>query len=208
MPSFNLIHRARPPAASAPTPYPAVVMVHGWLGSEQSMWTFQTIVARHALVISMRAPFTVEGGYGWKLSDSDGSFDEGLAALREFVSRLPSEYPVDQNRIVLMGFSQGAAMSYALALSQPEMTGAVAALAGYLPDPARQWVSPNRLAGKRVFIAHGLIDKMVPVAEAASARDAMLACGAQVTYSEYPIGHKLNAQGMKDLRAWLADITG
>jgi phospholipase/carboxylesterase len=183
-------------------------MVHGWLGTEQSMWTFQTIIARHALVVSMRAPFAVDGGYGWKLSDRDSSFDEGLAALHEFVSRLPGEYPVDQNRIALMGFSQGAAMSYALALSQPEMICAVAALAGYLPEPARQWVAPDRLAGKRVFIAHGTEDEVVSVAEAASAREAMLACGAQVTYGEYPIGHKLNAQGMKDLRAWLAEITG
>jgi len=208
--SFNLIQRVRLPAEDTPAPYPAVVLVHGWLGNENSMWAFQSILPRSALAISMRAPLEAEGGYGW-FQAAEGTpevqsaaFDQGLAALREFVSRLPREYPVDPERIILMGFSQGAAMSYSLLLSDPNLIAALAALAGFLPDPARQWVAPGRLTAKRVFIAHGLEDATVRVQEAAQAREAMARCGAEVTYAEYPIGHKLSTQGMKDLKAWLA----
>jgi phospholipase/carboxylesterase len=207
MSSLNLIHRVRNPAPNASTLAPAIIMVHGWLGDENAMWAFEKALPLNAFVISMRAPVEAEGGYGWMLpGNEERSFEQGLASLHEFVSRLPREYPVNADRVALMGFSQGAAMSCALALSDPHMATAVVALAGFLPDAARQWIAPGRLAGKRVFIAHGIGDTAVPVEDAIRARDALALCGADVTYHEYPVGHKLSAQGMRDLKTWLADF--
>lgn len=212
MPSLNLIHRSRLPD-SLSSPAPAVVMVHGWLGNENVMWQFEKTLPSGVIAVSPRAPFQVESGYGWSPPSppapggEGGRGDEGgLSALREFVSRLPEVYPVDPSRIVLMGFSQGAAMGYALALSEPAVIAGVAALAGFLPDGARQWIAPGRLAGKPVFIAHGAEDTAVPIEAAVSAREAMITCGADVTYAEYPTGHKMNAQGMRDLKAWLKAV--
>lgn len=182
-------------------------MVHGWLGDENAMWAFEKALPLNAFVISMRAPVEAEGGYGWMLpGNEERSFEQGLASLHEFVSRLPREYPVNVERVALMGFSQGAAMSYALALSDPQRVSAVAALAGFLPDAARQWIAPGRLVGRRAFIAHGIDDTAVPVEDAIRARDALALCGADVTYREYAMGHKLTAQGMRDLKQWLADF--
>ena len=171
------------------------------------MWAFEKALPPGAFAVSVRAPVEAEGGYGWMLpGNEERSFEQGLASLHEFVSRLPREYPVNVERVALIGFSQGAAMSYALALSDPQRVSAVAALAGFLPDAARQWIAPGRLAGKRVFIAHGIGDTAVPVEDAIRARDALTLCGADVTYREYAIGHKLTAQGMRDLKQWLADF--
>jgi phospholipase/carboxylesterase len=103
-----------------------------------------------------------------------------------------------------MGFSQGAAMSNALLLSDPPLVAAVASLAGFLPEAARRWLQPGRLAGKSVFIAHGTADTTVPAARALAARDALQTAGADVDYHDYPAAHKLNAQGMRDLKDWLA----
>ncbi len=52
-------------------------------------------------------------------------------------------------------------------------------------------------------MAHGTRDDVLPVTAARAARDALAGAGAAVTYHEYPIGHKLSAQGMRDLTAWL-----
>ncbi len=212
--TLPLIHRVRQTNASAPAP--AIVMVHGWLGNENVMWAFERALPPNALVVSVRAPFESGEGYGWFLPSASGRgdageeesarFEESLSALREFVRRFPGEYPVDPNRIALMGFSQGAAMSYALLLSNPELIAGVAALAGFLPDPARQWAAPNRLVGKRVFIAHGLDDATMPVEAATRARGTMEFCGAEVTYHESKIGHKLSAAGMRALSGWLTSF--
>ncbi len=203
--SLNLIHRSRLPD-SFTSPAPAVVMAHGLFGDENVMWQFEKTLPSGVVAVSPRAPVEVGGGFGWNPPSPAGRGVGGEVALREFVSRLPEVYPVDPSRIVLMGFSQGAAMCYALALSEPALIAGVAALAGFLPDGARQWIAPGRLAGKPVFIAHGAEDTAVPIEAAVSARDAMSTCGADVTYAEYPTGHKMNAQGMRDLKAWLKAV--
>jgi phospholipase/carboxylesterase len=86
------------------------------------------------------------------------------------------------------------------------MAGAVAGLAGFLPGPAREVLSPGRLGGKQIFIAHGLDDDTVPVDRARQAAGALRAAGAEVSYHEYATGHRLNARGMADLTAWFGRV--
>lgn len=209
MPELNLPHRLRLPGGAA-NHAPAVVMVHGLYGDENSMWAFERTLPRGAVIVSPRAPLEAGSGYSWFAEDRSSrggsSFDDGLEALREFVARLPEAYGVDGSRVVLVGFSQGAAMGYALALSQPAMVRGLAALAGFVPAPARQGITPGRLSGKPVFIAHGAEDPTLSIEEARQAREAMALAGAEITYGEYEVGHKLNMPGMRDLTAWLAKI--
>jgi phospholipase/carboxylesterase len=214
----KLVHRARlPKMAAAEWPaagelpaggerLPAVVMVHGWQGNEKVMRIFEPSVPPAVVIVSPRAPVEVAAdSYGWFLPDADETaFEAGLEALRSFIEELPQIYPVDPERVLLLGFSQGAAMSYAVLLSEPRLTMGVAALAGFLPKPVRRWLEPRRLADKPVFIAHGTADETLPVEQARVARDALVEAGALVEYHEYEVGHKLNAQGVRDLTQWLA----
>lgn len=202
MAELNLVYRSRlPDAESVP---PAVVLVHGWLGNENVMWAFEAALPPGAAVFSPRAPVEAEGGYGWwvERDDADG-LRHGLAALREFVTALPRVHAIDPARLALVGFSQGAAVSAALLLSDPGLLRGVALLAGFLPEVAHGWAAPGLLAGRRVFITHGLKDEIVPVAEARRARETLSGAGADVTYSEHPVAHKLSPPGLRELRRWL-----
>jgi phospholipase/carboxylesterase len=154
-------------------------------------------------VVSVRAPFAVENGNGWTIPGDEDSFNRGLDTLHEFITQLPATYPVDANRITLMGFSQGAAMCYSITLKEPSLTHATAALAGFVPPQARQWIAPNRLKDKPIFIAHGIQDPTVSVDEARTAHDLMQQCGAHVTYHESDSTHKLSSQAMRELKNWL-----
>lgn len=207
--ALNLAHRARVPAGAAGQRWPAVVMVHGWLGNENVMSIFERTVPQHVAVISPRAPIAVEAeSYGWFRLNEPATFDAGLAALERFVRALPAEYPLDPARFGLMGFSQGAAMSLALLLKEPPLVAAVAALAGFLPREALPWATPGRAEGKRVFMAHGTDDDTVPVGWAREAAGRLREAGAAVDLREYAVGHKLNAQGTRDLRQWVAGVYG
>ncbi len=209
---LNLTYRVRlPDGADGRHPggrlYPTVVMVHGWEGNETVMGIFERTVPPGVLIVSPRAPVTVAANsYGWfRLDQGETDFLAGLEALGSFLRALPDAYPVDPQRLLLMGFSQGAGVSYALLLKDPALTFAVAGLAGFLPPPARPWLAPGRLAGKHVFASHGAADETVPVELARSARVDLSRAGADVDYHEYEaVGHKLNAQGMRDLARWLA----
>ena len=208
---LNLVHRARVPEARGGQRLPAVVMVHGWQGNEKVMGIFERAVPKGTIVVSPRAPVEVAAeSHGWfQVEGGEPSFLAGLEALQSFVRQLPQAYPVDPLRVLLMGFSQGASMCYALLSKEPELMMGVAGLAGFLPGPARQWLAPGRLAGKQVFIAHGTADEKVPVGQARAARDDLVRAGATVAYHEYEdVGHKLNAQGVRDLTQWLAARLG
>jgi phospholipase/carboxylesterase len=204
---LNLEHRARVPKTSAEHRLPVVVMLHGWQGDEKVMGIFERTVPPGAIILSPRAPLQVApDSFGWyRQEEGEAGLAAGLDTLQTLVRQLPAAYPVDPGQVLLMGFSQGASMSYALLLKEPELMFGVAGLAGFLPDPARQWLAPGRLAGKQVFSAHGTDDETVPVPYARAARNDLARAGAEVAYHEYEgVGHKLNAQGMRDLTEWLA----
>ncbi len=226
----GLIHCVRLPEDIS-KPVPTVVMVHGWGGDESVMWIFSRAVPREAAIVTPRAPHKLDsGGYVWFAHDERATesrpdeFTEAVATLRHFVSSLPTLHPISHDRIVLIGFSQGAAVCQALTLSYPEITLGLASIAGaspvhsvppspegpgsgnelgrYAPDLPRH----NSLAGMPIFIAHGRDDDTVPIESARSSRENFTRKNAAVTYHEYESGHKLNAQGFRDLGAWLQEI--
>ncbi|MCC7358367.1 MAG: alpha/beta fold hydrolase [Anaerolineales bacterium] len=207
---MNLVHRVRVPHAAGPEPRPAVVLVHGWLGNEKVMSVFERLLPPGVVTLSPRAPVQMRpDSYGWFVGlDNDAGVADGLAQLRAFVEALPAAYPVDPARITLVGFSQGGAMSAALALSAPSLVRALGLLAGFVPAQAQAWATPGKLAGKPVFIAHGVADDTVPIDKARAAQVLLSGTGALVEYHEYPVGHKLNTAGMHDLQAWLAENAG
>ena len=211
---INLVHRAKiPPEADPNRLAPVVVMVHGWLGDETVMGIFKRTVPPGVAIISPRAPFALNGGYIWyqrdrgQLQPEPDSLWAGRDHLDEFLANLSQQYPIDPKRLVLMGFSQGAALCNTMALTQPGRVMGVASLAGLIPEIVTETAHPD-LGGLSVFIAHGTRDETVPLAVARQVRELYTRLGAQVTYGEYPTGHKLTSQGMADLKQWLAKIIG
>lgn len=103
----------------------------------------------------------------------------------------------------VMGFSQGAAMAYALAAFYPQRVHSVIALAGFLPaeDPL-----PDRytdLKDKKIYVAHGSKDNVIPVSMAQEAVRALKVAGAEVVYCESDVGHKLSAPCLRGLTEFI-----
>jgi phospholipase/carboxylesterase len=200
--ALGCVHRVRLPTGSGP--HPTLVMVHGLEGDEDVTWVFARTAGPEWLIISPRAPFTAKGGYSWNSGgdyDKPESYQDGLRVLSQFIERLPDIYPADRSRLVLLGFSQGAAMSYVYPANAGEQrVKGVAALAGFLPPFA-----VDGLKGLPVLILHGTRDERIPIEDARRDRDALIAAGAQVTYVEDDVGHKIGSGGMQALRKWLAE---
>jgi phospholipase/carboxylesterase len=191
-----------------PGPYPTVVLLHGRLGNEDVMWLFRHVIPRPWLVFAPRAPLAEQGGgFSWHVQPYGqwpelAAFDPAVAALTRFLRALPRLYNADPERLYLMGFSQGAAVAYAAALSQPNITRGIAGLVGFVPRVQPEAIA-GRLNGLPVFMAVGEQDPIVPYAEARRSAEALRQAGADLEYHEYPTEHKLTASGIDDLRAWL-----
>ena len=211
----GLIHCVRlPKEADLHNPAPLVVMLHGWGGDECAMWLFKRVVPALAAIITPRAPIDIgNGDFVWfnylgsgRRPDSD-SLHENMARLNHFLLTLPDLYPIDPTRLVLLGFSQGAAISNSLVLGRTKQNVAgLVSLSSFIPDLPELTDHVSTLTGLPVFVTHGVRDEIVPVARARQTRDLYARLGAEVTYREYSTGHKVHTDGLKVLKLWLRDI--
>lgn len=185
-------------------PHPVILMLHGWTGDESSMWVFASKLPEDALLVAPRAPFTSPmGGYAWHEHRLDHWpwLDEFRPAMDSLLEILTINYfPLgDFNRVRVVGFSQGAALAFSFALLYPERINAVAGLSGFMPDGAHLFVHDRPLVGKKAFLAHGTKDELVPVEKARQAASLLDQAGAQVSYCEHNVGHRLNSECFNSL---------
>ncbi|MCW5876335.1 MAG: hypothetical protein KIS85_05560 [Anaerolineales bacterium] len=202
--------KARPPLDGA-APNRVIWLVHGWTGDERSMWVFASRMPKDALLLAPRAPYPSKhaelDGYSW-VEERAGefsrleAFEPALAGFEGLQAAAAAHYPgADFERASLVGFSQGAAFCFALALRRPAAVARLAALAGFLPAGAEPGL--GALSGLPVYIAHGTQDETVPVAMAHEALRQLEAAGAQVRYCEADAGHKLGADCARGLAEFM-----
>lgn len=191
------VFRVRP-ASDPNRPPRLLVQLHGWTGNETVMWIFTRRFPKDYWILSPRAPFpSSQGGYSWTASESgiNTHLDEFQDAVNGLLARIETwSSPVDLNKsqMGLIGFSQGAAFSYALTIMHPQRIHRLGGLAGFLPDGAEDALKDNSLQGLPVYIAHGTKDERVPIERARQAVALLERAGATVTYCESEKGHKLS----------------
>lgn len=114
---------------------------------------------------------------------------------------------VPAQRIVLMGFSQGCAMTLLTGLRAPNRLAGLAALSGYLPLP--ESIAAERSVANAdvpVFMAHGEDDDIVVPERGEAARDVLQALGHAVDWRTYPMGHSVCPEEVADLNRWLLRV--
>ena len=107
-------------------------------------------------------------------------------------------------RIVLAGFSQGGVIALQLGLSYREPLAGIMALSTYLHDPERlvDRISLEN-AGIPIFMAHGLMDPMIPITRAVTSREALRAFDYRIEWHEYAMGHSVCLEEIKAISRWL-----
>ena len=141
-----------------------LLLLHGWTGDENSMWVFTRKLPAQVAILAPRGVYIApEGGYTWREIQPGKKgfprveeFRQSAEALVRFVDEWSSSSGVIADQFDLIGFSQGAALAYSLALLHPERIRAMAALSGFMPPGARELLLRRPLAGKPIFVAHGM----------------------------------------------------
>ncbi len=199
------ITQIREPTSGVPESI--ILMFHGWTGDEQVMWVFANRLPKNALIVAPRGLYqTPLGGYGWhpykhKIWPWVDDFIPAIDALEDLLIDMQiSKSGI--SRVSGVGFSQGAALAYAYALLRPARFYSLAGLSGFLPEGAEALARNKPLAEQRIFIAHGTQDALVPVARARKSVELLEKAGAQVTYCEDEVGHKLSATCFNGLESF------
>lgn len=212
---MELVHTAHVPAGEGP--FPTVIALHGWGASAHDLLGLAPLLhGGGALVLCPQGPVEVPvgpgmTGHGWfplepgKPPDPE-EFRKGAGALREFFAAARERYPVDPERVVLLGFSQGGAMAYEWALSEPGSFAGLVALASWLPEPLASAVGEK--AGQAelpVLVLHGTQDTMVSVEMARASRERLRELGVRLMYRELDMGHELSPEALQLIARWLEE---
>jgi phospholipase/carboxylesterase len=163
-------------------------------------------------------PVSINGGYEMRAwydiyPVTEGQRREDEATLRR--SQQLVEALIDRevargippSRIVLMGFSQGCAMTLMTGLRHPERLAGLAALSGYLP--LAEHTAAERHAANAdvpIFMAHGVHDDVVVIDRAEASRDLLHTLGYAIDWHTYPIAHSVSLEEIQDLNAWLLKV--
>jgi phospholipase/carboxylesterase len=153
----------------------------------------------------MRAWYDILGPDLARREDEPG-LRASCAAIQELLDREAGR-GIAPARTVLMGFSQGCAMTLMAGVRAPQRLAGLAGLSGYLPlsgTTAAERTSANQSVP--IFLAHGRFDPVVAFERGTSARDALSALGYAVQWHEYGMQHSVCAEEVADLNRWLVKV--
>jgi phospholipase/carboxylesterase len=207
-----LVYRERLPAGE---PEGLLILHHGRGSDEQDLLTLADVLdpARRLHVVTPRAPLQLPGspGYHWYLVPRVGypdpaTFDAARAALAELHDELWQKTGIAPARTVLGGFSMGAVMSYAMALSaeRPAPAG-ILAFSGFIPTIDGWQPELDARARVRAFIAHGRQDQVIAVEFARAAAERLRDAGLPVEYRESDAAHHIDPRELPAAGIWLTD---
>ncbi len=137
--------------------------------------------------------------------------DQLEASAQQVISLLEAQRDagIDPARIFLAGFSQGGAVVLHTAfLRWQEPLGGVIALSTYAPT----FTEPSAFAPAAlqypVLCLHGSRDDVVPMAMGRAAFQTLQDAGVTAAWHNYPMGHEVLPEEIRDIGAWLAERLG
>lgn len=187
-----------------------LLLLHGTGGDENDLIPLAGMLDPDAAILSPRGKVLENGAPRFFRRLAMGVFDlddlrRRTHELADFVAAAAAEYGFDAAQVVAAGFSNGANIAAAMMLLRPEsLAGAILFRAmvplepGPLPD----------LNGKRVFLAAGRADTMVPGENTERLAKLFGDCGATVELRWSPGGHGLTADDVAAARTWLRGRDG
>jgi phospholipase/carboxylesterase len=195
---------------------PLVIFLHGFGSNEEDLFGIKDALPSTWTYLSVRAPMPVEPrGYRWfTKTPGDGDYDGVTADLQssarlieDFVGKATAKYHTQSDRVFLVGFSQGAIMSYEVGLRRPELLRGIAALSGSVLPVLKAELKPNEALGKlAIFIGHGTLDQALPYASGTRANEVLQGIGLKPQFHGYPgMNHTISEAEIQDLKVWLEE---
>lgn len=210
---MQLVHTVYEPAGDGP--HPAIVALHGWGANAMDLLGLAPyLVNGEFLVVCPQGPVEVPlgpmVGYGWfpltmGAPPDPAAFAAGVDAARQFVDTVVRRYPVDPNKLVMLGFSQGGVVAYALALAEPERFAGLAALSSWFPASLAQTLPPRDRGRLPALVQHGTRDDLIDIARGRESVETLRRLQVPVAYREFEMGHEINADSLAHLSGWLQE---
>lgn len=200
--------------------YPLVVMLHGAGGNETGPRAVMNMMDLEGVIVAIpRAPYHEPGTTaGYRYWGADVQADPGSERTAEtwdqvndwheaVIEDVSDRYRVDRRRVVIEGFSQGAAAALMSGLRDPGLYCGVIVVGGFLPAGYAHADNVQQLARRdvRVLVQHGEYDGAVGVNHASDLVQWLRGQGAEADFKRYQARHEITAEMARDMAGWIRE---
>ena len=205
----EMIYELRRPKNIVPgEKYPALFVMHGIGSNEHNMLALANGLEDSFYIFSVRGHLTQGSGYAYFTIQGYGKphrevFDEGINKLANFIDYASANYPIDPEKLYLLGFSQGAIVSMTLAVTLGNKIKGIVALSGYIPQFVKEEYMINVGNHLSVFVSHGEFDQVLPYEWGKENVDYFTKLGVPTTFKTYGEGHTVSEKNLQDSKLWL-----
>jgi phospholipase/carboxylesterase/glyoxalase family protein len=204
MPSTTLsfVHQFIPArSAGAPT----LLLLHGTGGDENDLIELGRALAPQAALLSPRGQVLENGMPRFFRRLAEGVFDlddlrQRTQDLAAFVAGASAAYGFDPQRVIAVGYSNGANIAASLMLLYPQVLAGAVLFHAMVPLVPEQLPDLHRVP---VFIGAGKFDSLIPPQQTEQLAQMLQQAGAEVELLWQPGGHALNQAEVQAAAAWL-----
>jgi phospholipase/carboxylesterase len=210
---LSLHHLVRFPAATrsqiSEIAYPTVLVLHGRGSNEHDLIGLASHLSEDLLWISPRAPLTLgPNSFEWYRVRIIGRPDpqqvtSALETIDHFIEEILAAYPIDPQKLFLLGFSQGSLLSMCYTLTHPARIAGVIAQSGYIPNHLDLEFNETELKNKPFILTHGEQDTMIPIEWGRASRNRLHTLDVDLTYHEFQMGHTVSMDSLEVISEWL-----
>src|SRR5690606_13307788 len=171
--NLSLQHVIRPSKTNLKNPS-LLLMLHGYGSDEEDLFSFASQLPEDLFIISARAPYPLlpygNAWYAIYFDTENGKFNdteqakESLEVVSSFIDEAIVAYNLNKESVTLLGFSQGAILSYGVALTYPKKVKNIIALSGYIDrDILPNNLEKNDYLPLDFYCSHGTADQVIPI---------------------------------------------
>ena len=185
-----------------------LLLLHGTGGNERDLISLGHELDPDASLLSPRGKILENGRPRFFRRLAEGVFDlEDLQnrsnELANFLSSAAKHYDIDSQKIIAVGYSNGANIAASMLLLRPEILSAAILFRAMVPLTPKNMPDLSTI---RVLISEGDHDPIVSAAEAGRLAGLLRSAGADVTIRFFPSGHELTPDDVDFARDWLAKL--
>lgn len=215
---MQLIHTLYQPVSNGP--FPTILTLHGRGANAFDLLGLAPYLCGGKFLMicpqgPLETPIGPEAvGYAWYPMSNGGAPDveamlRSQKKLQTFLDECLKSYPIDPQKLVVLGFSQGGVMAYSLALANPKRFAALVVLSSWLPKELVLRLNvTDAVQSLPTLVQHGAQDPMIEVARARSSVEILRQLNVPLTFREYPMGHEIMPRSLQELSEWLEKNLG
>ena len=183
-----------------------ILLLHGYGSNEDDLFSFKPFIPKSFDIYSLRAPISIGFGYAWFNINFDNEFGvksekSDVLNAKKYIESFLEIHSKNYKNIYLIGFSQGAMLSYLVGLTNNFVSG-IGCLSGWVDTRFSNFTNKT----SNIYASHGKNDTVVPYDIARKSVDLLSNLGFNINFNSFDSGHGVNQKNLDSLITWLNNL--